>query len=41
MTVKITAILERNCRDLLFQGHENNHGFLTTRAFTFLGLHSC
>lgn len=27
MIVKITAILEHNCRDLLFQGHENNHGF--------------
>lgn len=36
MTVKASKILEHNCRDLLFQGHENKY-FLITRAFVLLG----
>lgn len=27
MTVQITTVLEHNCRNLLFQEHDINHGF--------------
>lgn len=36
MTVTITEVLEHNCRDLLFQGHENSHSFLMTRVLYFV-----